>query len=56
MDCDWLLAYHLSRLQYFSRLSYFGKIWLLRFICDVSATPSGIKREWYVYTVALNLI
>jgi hypothetical protein len=31
-------------------IANFGKTWLsLRNIWDTSATPSGIKREWYVY-------
>jgi hypothetical protein len=42
-------SYHLLRLQYFSYLRQFG-MWAYRiFIWDVSATPPGIKREWYVW-------
>jgi hypothetical protein len=43
------IAYYLSRLQYFSKLSSFSKTWVSqRNLCDVSATPSGIDRDWYV--------
>jgi hypothetical protein len=50
-----VLAYHLSRLQYSSQLSNFGKKWAFRSnICDASVTPSGVKLEWYVSMYVFN--
>jgi hypothetical protein len=49
-------GYRLSLLQYFSWLSYFGKIQVsCRNIWDVSFT-SGIKREWYVCIVLIQIM
>jgi DNA modification methylase len=47
------ITYQLSRLQYSSYLSH-GKMWASRKnIWDASATPSGIKRGWYVCISAI---
>jgi hypothetical protein len=49
MDCDLTAAYHQSRLQYFSWLNNFGKMWASRSnILDDFATSSGIERASYV--------
>jgi hypothetical protein len=41
-----------QRLQYSSYLNNFGKTWTSwKNIWDALATPSGIKREWYVYNM-----
>jgi hypothetical protein len=47
---------HLSRLQYFSSLSHIGKMWLSRWMWDVSATPSGIKRMWCMWMVCIRVV
>jgi hypothetical protein len=40
-----------------SQLTHFGKTWLSRRnIGDTSATPLGIKREWYVCMYEKNVV
>jgi hypothetical protein len=52
MDCDWQTAMGLPTVTFavFFVVSDFGKMWApwRRNIWYVSASPSGIKREWYV--------